>query len=158
MGNSIETDKRRGFEIAAVVATGLLKHVFMDWLNLRAFYIGVACMFWSVYIYKRYRKNRQILQHWGFRKNQFNQSFLFLTPFALLITAAIVWYGVTHNTVFLNWHVIPVFIFYPVWGFIQQFLMLSLIAGNLMSISAIKCSENQIILLTSAIISGFRLG
>ncbi|MCK3684932.1 CPBP family intramembrane glutamic endopeptidase [Maribellus sp. YY47] len=151
MSNSTETDKQRGFEIAAVVATGLLKHVFMDWLNLRAFYIGVACIFWSVYIYKRYRKNRQILQHWGFRRNNFKQSFLFLTPFALLMSAAIVWYGLTHNAVFLNWHVIPVFIFYPVWGLIQQFLMLSLIAGNLVSISTIKRSKTQIILLTSAL-------
>ncbi len=151
MGSSIETDKQRWLEIAAVVATGLLKHVFMDWLNLRAFYIGVACIFWSVYIYKRYRKNRQILQQWGFRKNHFNRSFLFLTPFALLMSAAIVWYGLTHNAVFLNWHVIPVFIFYPVWGLIQQFLMLSLIAGNLVSISTIKRSKTQIILLTSAL-------
>ena len=151
MGNSIETDKQRGLEIAAVVATGLLKHVFMDWLNLRAFYIGFACIFWSVYIYKRYRKNKQILQQWGFRKNHFNKSFLFLTPFALLMTAAIVWYGLTSNAVFLNWHIIPVFIFYPVWGFIQQFLILSLFAGNLMSISTIKPSETQIILLTSAL-------
>ncbi len=151
MSNSTETDKQRGFEIAAVVATGLLKHVFMDWLNLRAFYIGVACIFWSVYIYKRYRKNRQILQQWGFRKNHFNRSFLFLTPFGLLMSAAIVWYGLTHNAVFLNWHIIPVFIFYPVWGLIQQFLMLSLIAGNLVSISTIKRSKTQIILLTSAL-------
>lgn len=151
MRNSKETDKLRSFEIAAVVATGLLKYVFMDWLNLRAFYIGVACIFWSVYIYKRYRKNNRILQHWGFRKNHFKHTFLFITPFALLMTAAIVWYGISYNAVFLNWHIIPVFIFYPAWGIIQQFLILSLVAGNLRSITRVKLGTIQIILLTSAV-------
>lgn len=151
MSNSSETNKQRSFEIAAVVATGLLKYVLMDWLNLRAFYIGAACFFWPVYIYKRYLKNNQILQHWGFRTNFFKQSFLFLAPFALLMTAVIVWYGLTYNAVFLNWHIIPVFIFYPAWGFIQQFLMLSLIAGNLQSMHIIKLNKTQIILLTSSL-------
>jgi hypothetical protein len=144
-------DKLRSFEIAAVVATGLLKYVFMDWLNLRAFYIGVACIFWSVYIYNRYRKNRKILQHWGLRKDHFKQTFLFLVPFALLMIAAIVWYGISYNAVFLNWHIIPVFIFYPAWGIIQQFLMLALVAGNLQSITTVKLCKVQIILLTSAV-------
>ena len=153
MKNSKETDKLQSFEIAAVVATGLLKYVFMDWLNLRAFYISAACIFWSVYIYKRYRGNKQILQHWGFRKNNFNQTFLFIAPFALLMTAAIVWYGISYNAVFLNWHIIPVFIFYPAWGVIQQFLMLSLVAGNLRSITPVRLSKTQIILFTSLLFS-----
>jgi hypothetical protein len=67
------------------------------------------------------------------------------------VTAAIVWYGISYNAVFLNWHIIPVFIFYPAWGVIQQFLMLSLVAGNLSSITAVKFSKIQIILLTSAV-------
>jgi len=151
MKNSKETDKLHIFEIAAVFATGLLKYVFVDWLNLRVIYIGAACIFWSVYIYKRYRGNKQILQHWGFRKNRFRHTFLFITPFASLMTVAIVSYGISYNAVFLNWHIIPVFIFYPAWGVIQQFLMLSLVAGNLRLITTVKLSKIQIILLTSAV-------
>jgi len=76
------TDKQRWLEITAVLVTGLMKFVLMDWLNFRAFYIAAACIFWSVYIYKRYRANKFVLQQWGFRKNNFRQSFLFLLPFA----------------------------------------------------------------------------
>jgi uncharacterized protein len=147
----IISDKRRWLEMAAVFATGLLKYVFMDWLYFRAFYITAACIFWSFYIYKRYRKNRLILQNWGFRKDHFNQTFLFLLPFALLMAAAIAWHGISHPAVFLNWHIIPVFIFYPVWGIIQQFLMVALVAGNLDSITTIKLSRIQIFLLTSVV-------
>jgi len=147
----IVTDKRRWLEIAAVLATGFMKYIFMDWLNLRTFYIGVACIFWSVYIFKRYRNNKQILQHWGFRKNHFKQTFHFLIPFALIMVAVIVWYGISYNAIFLNWHIIPVFIFYPAWGIIQQFLLLALIAGNLRSLPTLKLSKVQIILLTSTV-------
>lgn len=147
----IGSDKRRWFEIAAVFTTGLLKYVFMDWLNFRAFYIAAACIFWSVYIYKRYRGNKQILQQWGFRKNYFKQTFLFLLPFALVMVAAIVWYGISYNAIFLNWHVIPVFVFYPAWGIIQQFLMVALVAGNLEAIKRVKLRKSQIFLLTSMV-------
>jgi len=128
-----------------------MKYLFTDWLNLRTFYIGVACIFWSIYIYQRYRKNKQILQHWGFRKNHFNPTFLFLIPFALIMVAAIVWYGISYNAIFLNWHIIPVFIFYPAWGIIQQFLVLALVAGNLHSLPTLKLRKIQIILLISTV-------
>ena len=72
-----ETDKRRWLEITAVIATGAMKYVLMDWLNLRVFYIAAACIFWSGYIYKRYRVNEFILQQWGFRKDNLKKTFLF---------------------------------------------------------------------------------
>ncbi len=147
----ITTDKRRWIEIAAVLATGLLKYVLMDWLNFRALYIAAACIFWTVYIYKRYRQNNFILQEWGFRKNHFKQAFLFLLPFAVVMVAGIVWYGIFYNAIFLNWHVIPVFVFYPAWGIIQQFLMVALVAGNLQEIKVVNLSKSGIFLLTSLI-------
>jgi hypothetical protein len=149
--NSKETDKRRCFEIAAVLATGLMKFILIDWLNFRAFYIAAACIFWSVYIYKRYRKNQFISQQWGFRKNNFKHTFFFILPFALVMFAVIVWYGIFYNAIFLNWHVIPVFVFYPAWGIIQQFLMVALVAGNLQAIKTINFSKSQIFLLTSTV-------
>lgn len=149
MKTSEITDKRRWIEIAAVFATGLLKYVFTDWFNLRSFYIAAACISWSIYIYKRYREDRHILQHWGFRRDHFRQAFFFIAPFALVMVAVIIWYGISHDANFLNWHVIPVFIFYPLWGIIQQFLMLALVAGNFHSITTVKFSNPQIILLTS---------
>jgi uncharacterized protein len=146
-----ETDKIKSFEIVAVITTGLLKYILMDWLNIRSVYIGAACIFWTVYIYKRYKRNNEVLQQWGFRKQFFAQTFLFITPFSIILTAAIIWYGISNHAVFLNWHIIPIFIFYPAWGIIQQFLMLALVAGNLKSISYIRLNTIQIIILTSGI-------
>ncbi len=153
MMNRIETDKRRWLEIVAVVLTGLMKYIFMDWLELRIFYIGVTFLFWTTYIYKRYKGNNLILNHWGFRKKYLKQMFLSLIPFALLIIAVIIWYVISNKINVLNWHIIPVFIFYPLWGTIQQFLIIALVAGNLHSIAAVKLKEYQIILLISVLFS-----
>lgn len=128
-----------------------MKYVLIDWLNLRAFYIAGACIFWSTYICKRHRDNKFILQQWGLRKDYFKRTFLFLTPFVLFMIAAIIWYGISYNAIFLNWHVIPVFLFYPLWGIIQQFLIVSLVAGNLQAITSVNLSKYQILLLTSTV-------
>ena len=145
----MESDRKRWLEILAVVLTGAMKYVLMDWLEWRAFYIGAACLFWSGFIYKRYREDNSILKRWGFRKGDFKPAFLLLLPFALGITAAIIWYGIAYNATFLNWHIIPIFLFYPAWGLIQQFMMIPLIAENLRTISSLNLKNFQIILLTS---------
>ncbi len=143
------SDRKRWLEILAVVITGLMKYILMDWLELRVFYIGAACLFWTGFILNRYRGDHTILRRWGFRKDEFKPAFLFLLPFALLIATAIIWYGAVSNVSFLNWHVIPIFIFYPAWGIIQQFMMIALVAGNLRAMSGFNLKNYQLILLTS---------
>ena len=145
----LESDRIRWLEIMAVVITGSMKYILMDWLNLRAIYIGGACLFWIIFIYKRYHKDNAILRHWGFRKAHFKRTFLLILPFALTVIAGIVWYGIAFNATFLNWHVIPVLVLYPFWGIIQQFMMLALIARNLRSISSLNLKDPQVIVLTS---------
>jgi len=136
-------------EILAVAITGALKYVMMDWLELRGLYIGAACLFWAAFILNRYREHKDILKDWGLRKTHFKPAFLFLLPFALLLTAAIILFGPFTIATLRNWHLIPIFIGYPAWGLIQQFLMVSLVAGNLRSISKLHLKDHQIILLTS---------
>ena len=146
---AITTDKRRWVEILAVAITGAMKYILMDWLNMRGLYIGAACLFWLVFITKRYRENNHILQDWGFRKDHFKKTFLFILPFAGLLVAAIIWYGISFNTHFLNWHVIPVLFLYPAWGMIQQFMMIGIIAGNLEKMDSLNLDIPRILLLTS---------
>ncbi|MGM0375184.1 MAG: CPBP family glutamic-type intramembrane protease [Bacteroidota bacterium] len=148
-----KTDKRKWLEIIAVVLTGALKYILMDWLELRLFYITAACLFWSLYIFNRYRADKTVLKKWGFRKAYFRETFLLVLPFAIAIIAAVIWYGITYNSVFLNWHVIPVFFLYPAWGVIQQFLMIAIIAGNLRAITTVSLNDKQLILLISVLFS-----
>lgn len=146
-------ERNKPFEILAVLSTGLLKFILMDWFNLRFLYIGITCLFWISYVYKRYQSDHMILKSWGFQKDHFRQSFFFLFPFAAFSCTGIILYGLHHHADILNWHVIPVLLLYPVWGVFQQFIMIGLIAGNLKELRNIKFKNYQIILLTSFLFS-----
>jgi len=146
-----DSNKVKRWEILAVLITGLLKFVLMDWLNFRAFYIGGACLFWIVFIYKRYQRNPEILQKWGFRKENLKQSLLRLLPFAIMAISAIVVYGVVYNATFLNWHFLPVLLLYPVWGLFQQFMIAGLVAGNLAELPESRLSKPQAIAVVSVL-------
>ncbi|WP_291855865.1 CPBP family glutamic-type intramembrane protease [Marinilabilia sp.] len=140
-------DRRKWFEIFAVFITGALKYILMDWLELRVFYIVSACLFWMIYILKRYQTDKQILQDWGFHKSGFKKTFLFGIPLAFLIIPGIILSQTNSSP--LTWNLIPVLALYPFWGLIQQFLMISIIAGNLRSISSLKLKKNQVIIFVS---------
>jgi len=149
----VNSEKTRSFELLAVLLTGLLKFIFIDWFNLRVFYIGITCLFWISYVYKRYQSDNTILKSWGFQINNFRSSFFLLLPFFVLCCTGITLYGLYNHTDILNWHVIPILFLYPVWGLFQQFILISLIAGNLKELRNIKFKNYQIILLTSFLFS-----
>ncbi len=149
----VKSDRHIWFEIRALLITGLLKFIFIDWLNMRAFYIGGACLFWLIYVVVRYKSDPAILKHWGFQKNNFRQSFIFLFPVAIASITIIVIYGLLKDTAILNFHIILIFLLYPAWGLLQQFIIVGLIAGNLVVIERIRLKDYQIVIIASLIFS-----
>lgn len=144
-------DKTRVIEIIAVLLTGAGKFIFMDWLNWRAFYVVGACLFWIGFVVYRYRKDKNILEHWGFTKTNFKSTFLFLLPFGLLSVA--MFFGIGHyfGTIMLNKNIIPILLLYPIWGVIQQFIVVALVAGNLRDMENLNISDFAIVVLTSLV-------
>jgi len=149
----MRSEKQQWIEIILVVLTGFLKYILMDWLEMRAFYIAGICIFWSVYVFHRYSKDHSILKHWGFRSENFLRSFFMLLPVILLGIFGSVLYGVLKGNLTLNWHVLPVLVLYPVWGVIQQFMMVDLIADNLLNLKTLTLKKYQSLLITALIFS-----
>lgn len=149
----MNSDNVKWFEIFAVIATAILKFIFIDWLNLRAAYIVLICLFWISYIFFKYKGDPSVLAHWGIRKTNFRKSFLFLLPLAIVCIIGIGIYGYFLHTFVLSWHILPIFTLYPLWGLIQQFIMVGLISGNLKSIQNPRFTDFQIILITSLLFS-----
>jgi len=52
-------------------------------------------------------------------------------PFGLLGITTMIVIGAIQGTINITWHIIPILITYPIWGTIQQFLLIALLAGNL---------------------------
>jgi uncharacterized protein len=143
------SDKRRKYEILAVLLTGAGKIVFMDVLQWKLAFIIVSIFVWTAYVIYRSKRTTGILSHWGFRTDNFKEVLLKILPFGIVSVVAFMAVGYFRGTINLTWHIIPILLLYPIWGVIQQFLVIALVAGNLQDLKNNKLSETVIILLTA---------
>ena len=139
----------RSFEILAVVFTALGKFFFYDFLNQRLIFIILMFIFWGTYIIFRVKKTADILNRWGFRKDNFHGVLKKVLPFGLIAIATCFIVGYFQGSINLHWHLIPILILYPLFGILQQFLLMALIAGNLQDLN--RFSHHTIVLLSSVL-------
>jgi len=131
MNNISISNKTRTFEIAAVLITALGKFVFMDYLKWWLPFILTAIVFWTAYLIYRRKRNPDVIRHWGFRTGNFLSVVRTILPFGIFALVVFVCIGFYQDTINITWHIIPILILYPLWGIIQQFLLIALTAGNL---------------------------
>ncbi len=148
---SLRTDRTRWLEILAVLATALGKFLFMDYLNWRFPFVIAAIVLWSTYIIYQYRKQRDVLSHWGFTRNNFGKVVRMLLPFGLVAVVSFVFIGIYQGTINITWHVIPILLTYPIWGTIQQFLLIALVGGNLQDLEKNRMNLHLIVISAAVI-------
>lgn len=145
-------DRRRYAEIAAVFLTALGKFIFMDWLDLKLPFIIIAIGGWTIYVVRRARSITGILEYWGFSEETFWPVFRMVLPFASASIIIFFSIGLYQETIRLTWHIIPILILYPIWGTIQQFLVIGLVAGNLNEIK--RGMNSTLIIFITALLFG----
>jgi hypothetical protein len=128
---SFASARRARLEVAAVVGTGLLHLLFEEVLHQKALYIGLAAGGWLGYLGWRLRKNPGELRYRGFRRDGLRRAFVAPSIFGVLAALAIAGVGAARGTFTLHWHMLPLLALYPIWGWIQQFLVQALLARNL---------------------------
>jgi uncharacterized protein len=143
------SNKRRILEILAVVLTAIGKFFFMDYLNWKFPFVATAIIGWTSYIIYRNKDEKEIGKYWGFRTDNFKIASRKVLPFGLLSAIIFICIGVYQGTINLTWHVIPILILYPIWGIIQQFLLIALTAGNLQDIKGQTLNKGVIIILSA---------
>ncbi|WP_299338110.1 CPBP family intramembrane glutamic endopeptidase [uncultured Psychroserpens sp.] len=147
------SDKVRLLEILAVALTGIGKFIFMDYLDLRLPYVVFAILAWGVYVMYRYKKDHQVLKDWGFRLDNFKLVLRLMLPFVIVSVLSFLIIGYVQDTLNPTWHILPLLITYPIWGTIQQFLTIGLVAGNLSTLKSIKLKKVTVILITALLFS-----
>lgn len=147
------SDRRRILEIVAVVLTALGKFIFMDALNWRLPYVVFAIICWISYIIYRAKQDKHILKYYGFRTDNFKEILKLILPFGAISIVAFFSIGYIQGSINLTWHIIPLLISYPIWGTIQQFLTIGLIAGNLNDLKSIRLNKVVIIISTATLFS-----
>lgn len=124
---ALHRQKHHTFEFIALLATAGLKFVIMDALGMRAFFIVGICLFWGGYVYRRWKADHSVLQYWGFRKEGFRRSMFLLIPFLLASLWFMFVFARINQIALFNPHILPVLLLYPLWGIVQQFMMICIV-------------------------------
>ena len=142
----------RILQLLAVALTAIGKFVFMDLLNWRFLFISTAIIFWTGYIVYQIKKHPGIARHWGFRTDNFVRVARMILPFAAIALIILVALGFYFGTIQFTWHILPILLLYPLWGIIQQFLLIGLTGGNLQELKVNKAAAIMIAALLFGII------
>jgi hypothetical protein len=118
-------------EALAVMLTGVAHLVCENVFNAKWIFMVVACAAWGGYLVRQVRRERTLLQQWGFHWRNLGVSSMVAAGVFLFGAAGIA--GVAHSRGMLamHWHLLPLFFVYPIWGPLQQFLLRALIVRNL---------------------------
>jgi hypothetical protein len=108
-----------------------------------------ATLFWAGYVAIRAAAHPSVLNEWGFTTRQFGRSLALLSPFLLLALFGFALYGGISGRTAWHRHIILIGLLYPLWGLVQQFLVVALLAGNLKRYSCIP--EPGVVLLTALV-------
>ena len=126
----------------------------MDYLEWRFPFVVGASLFWVGYILYRWKVTPAIFKDWGFRKDNFKEVLKMVLPFGIIAIVTMIVIGSIQGTINPTWHIIPILISYPIWGTIQQFLLIALLAGNLNDLNIPKLSKPIIIVLSAIMFAG----
>ena len=148
---NVKKNTIRLLEIFAVLTTGLGKFIFVDIFDYKFWYVTLAFLFWIGYVIIRYKNDKHVLSKWGFRKEGFIPGLKLILPVAVIVILLFLFYGIYKNQLIINWHFLPILVLYPLWGTIQQFLIVGLISGNLKELNSL--SPAIIVIVTSIVFS-----
>jgi hypothetical protein len=110
-------------------------------------FIAGACLFWIVFVVARARQDENALRGWGLRADNLAATAAVSVAIFVVAASAFAVYASRHGPLQLPGHLLWVFILYPVWGLIQQFLMLSVVVGNLERVRVLNPRRGLIVLL-----------
>jgi len=150
----MKKDTYRSIEITAVFLTVVGKIVRdickEKELKIAAAVIAAAVIgFWIVYLFIRVCKEEGIGKEWGFTCKKFKPAMKWAGIVGGILICGFITYGLVVNHTKFSRNILISVVVYPVWGLAQQFLFISLIAGNLKNFQRIKFNEFQIVAFTS---------
>jgi hypothetical protein len=137
------------WEIAFVILTGLGNFLVAGWLDRQLTFVVGACLFWTGFVVVRAAADLSVLAEWGFSSKNFGRSVKLLLPAMLLTLSGFAAFGTLTGRMLMNWHFVLICLLYPIWGLVQQFLVVALLAGNVKKYSRIP--EWGIVFLTALI-------
>lgn len=141
----------RGSELGAVVATAAGKFILGDWLSLDTVFIVAAGGFWVVYAGMRWSWNRSVFKRWGLTVSGMPTAAARIGPYAAIGIAFCVVYGLFNPAAIVNRNLFLLLAIYPIWGTVQQLLVVALLADNLVALTDERFGERQAVAIAAVL-------
>jgi hypothetical protein len=133
-GETGNHDRDRRVALGELVAAGLTGAVhlfFEEVLHAKMVFIALAAAGWIGYVALRLRRAPGTLALWGFRRAGLGPAAALSTAVFAAGAGGIVAVALLRGTLTANWHILPLFLVYPLWGYVQHFLLQAMVARNL---------------------------
>ncbi len=124
------------WELAAVVVTGGLYLVFENVLHLKLAFMVPCILLWTCYLVWRLARRPGLRARWGLRLSRMKRALPACGVFFAASVGAILAYRLAAGWRPLPAEAVWVFLVYPVWSFVQQFVVQALVASNLKRLGA----------------------
>lgn len=139
---------------AALTALG---HIFSTAFGFSGPFVVGACVLWIAFLTWRAMREPRWLREWGLRFDGLAEAARVPLVFFLGATVALAIYAVLNGTLYFPLHAIFCFALYPIWGLVQQVLVLGVVVGNLEKFAYFRSRRVLLILLGAAIFGAVHL-
>lgn len=120
------------FALAATLATiGLHVALKLTTGKLSVPFIAGAVAFWAVFVVIRRWQDKDVFERWGFRRANLGSAAAASAIVFCVGALAMAAYAGYRGDLEFPAHTLILFLVYPAWGIIQQFLALAIVVGNL---------------------------
>lgn len=137
---------KKGFEIALIFLTAILKWILVDGYGLRVYFIPAAFLIWVSFIIYKATQEPNFFANAGFNQKNLKSASLLCAMLIFSLASIMGAYGKLKHFGVDQQHLLIAICIYPIWGFLQQFIVMRFVAVNLQTFNM---SKPAIILITA---------
>lgn len=138
------------FALLAALVTAVL-HLAPKPEGTHVYFIVGACLFWIGFVFLRWRADRNVLRRWGFRFDNLQEASRIPLAFFTLCAVGFGIVGLVNETFAVPPHLALLLLLYPLWGIVQQFLVLGIVVGNLENVPQLAERRPLLVVLGAAV-------
>jgi uncharacterized protein len=116
-------------------------------------FIAGASLFWAFYVIVRAGQDKNAFREWGFRSQNLMPTAAASAVLFCIGAVGMAMIAEAQGSISFPLHTLVLFLLYPIWGVIQQFLALGIVVSNLERIDASR-RMRPVIMVGSAVLFG----
>lgn len=141
-------------ESSAVLLTGVGKIIFINIYDYRLVFIVFSCLLWLAYaVFKYIEPNKSKSVRGETSDIGFLPTMKELFPYVLGLIVVFCLFGIYTQRSVADYSIVFILMLYPIWGVLQQYLVLGIFGNNLKKIWGGKVPDYMIVLVTAVLFS-----